>query len=98
MTEEENIFNSKIFNASTPELIKIKYVAHIACQKHNSLNENEPLRLALLKSILGNIGSPIRFHGPVQFNYGAHTFISNNFLPTSIYWLWMMPASILATM
>lgn len=79
MTEEEKIFNGKIFNASTPELLKIKHVAHTACQKYNILDENDPSRPALLKNILGNIGSPFRFQGPIQFNYGAHTFIGNSF-------------------
>jgi len=80
MTEEEKIFNGKIFNASTPELRKIKHAAHTACQKYNTLDENDPSRPALLKNILGSIGTPFRFQGPVQFNYGTHTFIGNGFV------------------
>ena len=80
MTEEEKIFRGRIFNASAPELLKIKHEAHTACQKYNALDEYDPSRAALLKNILGRIGTPFRIQGPVQFNYGQHTFIGNHFM------------------
>ena len=80
MTEEEKIFSGRMFNAAAPELLKIKHAAHTACQKYNALDEYDPSRAALLKNILGRIGTPFRFQGPVQFNYGKHTFIGNHFM------------------
>jgi len=80
MTEEEKIFSARMFNAAAPELLKIKHSAHTTCQKYNALDEYDPSRPALLKNILGRIGEPFRFQGPVQFNYGRHTFIGNHFM------------------
>jgi acetyltransferase-like isoleucine patch superfamily enzyme len=80
MTEEEKIFSKKIFSASAPELLAIKHAAHKACQQYNALDESDPQRKPLLESILGAIGPVWRFQGPVQFNYGKHTFIGNHFI------------------
>ena len=32
-----------------------------------------------MKEILGSVGNTYYFQGPVQFNYGSHTFIGENF-------------------
>ena len=80
MMEEEKIFAGKIFNASSPELQKIKHEAHIACQKYNAMNEYDTFRPNILREILGSIGPHFRFQGPVQFNYGKHTFIGDCFV------------------
>jgi Acetyltransferase (isoleucine patch superfamily) len=80
MMEEEKIFAGKIFNASSPELQKIKHEAHIACQKYNAMNEYDTFRPNILRGILGSIGPHFRFQGPVQFNYGKHTFIGDCFV------------------
>jgi acetyltransferase-like isoleucine patch superfamily enzyme len=80
MDEEEKIFAGKIFHANDARLRAIKHAAHAACQQYNHLDENDPERAPLLKSILGRIGHSFRFQGPVQFNYGRHTFIGDRFL------------------
>ncbi|MCH4179397.1 MAG: sugar O-acetyltransferase [Megasphaera sp.] len=80
MKEEEKIFAGKIFNASADELRKIKHAAHAACQQYNALDESDPQRAALIQNMLGRIGTPFRFQGPIQFNYGKHTFIGNCFM------------------
>jgi maltose O-acetyltransferase len=43
------------------------------------MDEYDENRLPLLKEILGSIGSKYYFQGPLQFNYGCHTFIGENF-------------------
>ena len=80
MREEEKIFAGKIFNAASPELRQIKHVAHAICQQYNALDEYDPLRAELIGQLLGKIGTPFRLQGPIQFNYGKHTFIGDNFL------------------
>lgn len=79
MKEEEKIFAGKIFSARTPELLEIKHKAHTACQRFNLMDEYHPARQAIIREFIGAIGEHYRFQGPIQFNYGSHTFIGDNF-------------------
>jgi len=77
--EEEKIFAGKLFDARTKELRDIKHKAHILCQKFNLLEEYDESRLPIIKEFIGKIGGKYYFQGPIQFNYGCHTFIGENF-------------------
>ena len=79
MTEEEKIFAGKMFDPRKQELKDIKHKAHIACQKFNAMDEYDPQRSRVIGEILGKTGKVYYFQGPVQFNYGRHTFIGENF-------------------
>lgn len=79
MTEEEKIFAGRLFDARTRELRDIKHTAHTLCQKFNSLDEYDKNRLTIIKEFIGKIGEKYYFQGPIQFNYGCHTFIGENF-------------------
>jgi maltose O-acetyltransferase len=79
MTEEEKIFAGMLFDAHTKELRDIKHKAHVLCQKFNSLDEYDKSRLPIIKEFIGKIGERYYFQGPIQFNYGCHTFIGENF-------------------
>lgn len=79
MTEEEKIFAGKMFDPRKKELKDIKHTAHVACQKYNSMDEYNPERLDILRKVLGKTGKTFYFQGPVQINYGSHTFIGENF-------------------
>lgn len=79
MTEEEKIFAGKMFDPRKQELKDIKHKAHIACQKFNTMDEYDPQRSRVIGEILGKTGKVYYFQGPVQFNYGCHTFIGENF-------------------
>lgn len=79
MTEEEKIFAGRLFDARTKELRDIKHKAHILCQKFNALDEYDENRLSIIKEFIGKIGEKYYFQGPIQFNYGCHTFIGENF-------------------
>lgn len=79
MTEEEKIFAGKLFDARTKELRDIKHKAHILCQKFNQMDEYDPARLPIIREFIGKIGGKYYFQGPIQFNYGSHTFIGENF-------------------
>ena len=79
MTEEEKIFAGKMFDPRKQELKDIKHKAHIACQKFNAMDEYDPQRSRVIGEILGKTGKVYYFQGPVQFNYGCHTFIVENF-------------------
>lgn len=80
MTEEEKIFAGRLFNPNSWELRDRKHKAHEVCRKYNALDEyNEGERQELMRGILGQIGEGFYFQGPVQFNYGCHTFIGKDF-------------------
>jgi maltose O-acetyltransferase len=79
VTEEEKIFAGRLFDARTKQLRDIKHKAHITCQKFNLLDEYDENRQPLIKEFIGRIGQKYYFQGPVQFNYGCHTFIGENF-------------------
>ena len=79
MTEEEKIFAGKMFDPRKQELKDIKHKDHIACQKFNAMDEYDPQRSRVIGEILGKTGKVYYFQGPVQFNYGCHTFIGENF-------------------
>jgi maltose O-acetyltransferase len=79
LTEEEKIFAGKLFDARTKELRDIKHKAHILCQKFNLMDEYDENRLPLIREFIGKIGVKYHFQGPIQFNYGCHTFIGENF-------------------
>lgn len=79
MTEEEKIFAGRLFDARTKELRDIKHKAHVLCQEFNLLDEYDEDRLPIIKEFIGKIGEKYYFQGPIQFNYGCHTFIGENF-------------------
>ncbi|MBQ2747524.1 MAG: sugar O-acetyltransferase [Firmicutes bacterium] len=79
MNEEEKIFMGKMFDPRKKELKDIKHKAHEACRKYNSMDEYDPERLGILREVLGKTGKTFYFQGPVQINYGSHTFIGENF-------------------
>jgi len=79
MTEEEKIFAGRLFDPRSQELRDIKHKAHILCQKFNALEEYDKNRLPIIKEFIGRIGKKYYFQGPIQFNYGCHTFIGENF-------------------
>lgn len=79
MTEEEKIFAGKMFDPRSKELRDLKHKSHSACQRFNMLDEYDPSRLAIIKEFIGSIGNTYYFQGPIQFNYGCHTFIGENF-------------------
>ncbi len=79
MTEEERIFAGKLFDARSKELRDIKHKAHALCRKFNELDEYDESRLPLIREFIGKIGEKYYFQGPIQFNYGCHTFIGESF-------------------
>ncbi len=79
MTEEEKIFSGHIFNNRCSELVEIKRRTHRLCREYNRLDETDPARTDIMRQVMGSIGRIFYFQGPLQFNYGCHTFIGENF-------------------
>ena len=79
MKEEEKIFAGYMFDPRKQELKDIKHKAHEACRQFNAMDEYDPDRSRIIGDILGGKGGVYYFQGPVQINYGCHTFIGENF-------------------
>lgn len=79
MTEEEKIFAGHMFDPRSQSLRDLKHKAHTLCQRYNAMDEYDPERLPLIREFIGSIGMTYYIQGPVQFNYGCHTFIGENF-------------------
>ena len=79
MTEEEKIFAGRLFDPRSGELRNLKHKAHVLCQKFNSLDEYDEDRMPLIREFIGAVGEKYYFQGPIQFNYGCHTYIGENF-------------------
>ena len=79
MREEDKIFAGYMFDPRKQALKDIKHRAHEACRRFNSMDEYDPERTRVIGDILGGKGNVYYFQGPVQINYGCHTFIGENF-------------------
>lgn len=79
MTEEEKIFAGRPFDARTKELRDLKHKAHELCREYDQIDKYDKGRLPIIQNLIGRIGEHFYFQGPIQFNYGSHTFIGNNF-------------------
>ena len=77
--EEDRIFAGKLFDARRDELKAIKHIAHECCRHYNTLDEWDATRNDIIRKFIGGVGKNFYFQGPIQFNYGTHTFIGDNF-------------------
>ena len=79
MTEEERIFNGKLFACNVPELAEKKEKAHRLSQDYNALYDTETeKRNVILKNILLSVGEETLMLGPIRFHYGCHTRIGHH--------------------
>lgn len=80
MTEEEKIFAGELFCPGDPSLCVIKLRTHKLCIDYNRLYEDQKEeRNRILRSIVGKLGENAFMQGPIQFHYGIHTRIGENF-------------------
>ena len=77
--EEEKIFAGRLFDARTQQLRDLKHRTHELCRQFNQMDEYDPQRQALIQQFIGAIGRSCYFQGPIQFNYGSHTYIDDHF-------------------
>ena len=74
MTEEQRIFEGRLFASEVPELIAKKSKAHRLSQDYNALYEDDAeARKAILHELLGSVGEGTVMLGPIRFHYGCHT-------------------------
>lgn len=79
MTPEERALGGRLFSPGDPELVAIKRVSHLLCQKFNAMPEDDPQRENVFRQIVRSVGRSPRINNPIWFNYGQHTVIGDNF-------------------
>ena len=79
MKETERIKAGLLFRPNSMELRDTKHKAHETCRLVNTLDEYDERIPGLMRSILGRVGEKFYFQTPVQFNYGIHTYIGEDF-------------------
>ena len=85
-SEEQRIFAGRLFDARCEELKTIKHRAHEACRRYNAMDEFDPQRTEIVRSLLGAIGENGYMQGPIQFNTVSIRSSGGLSLPTSTCW------------
>ncbi len=79
MSEKDKMISGKLYDASDPELVRIKVRAHELSQEFNALPESsEAERNAILSKLLPNAKSGLFLQGPIFFDYGEFTSFGSN--------------------
>ncbi|WP_411346627.1 sugar O-acetyltransferase [Paenibacillus sp. WLX1005] len=80
MSEEQRIFDGKLFSPADPELKAIKLKAHNwSSQYSRTLEDETDEREQILQQLIGKMGEHSFIQGPVFFHYGVHTEIGHHF-------------------
>ena len=78
-TEREKMTNGEPFFTNDPQLMEDKKNARILCSQFNNSPEDEALRRALLKKLLGRCGDSIAVKPPFRCDYGYNIFVGEDF-------------------
>lgn len=73
MTEQEKMLAGKIYDPSDEALAYKRSKAHRLCQKYNALDENDSLRLCILRELIPDSSEDLYLQGPIYFDYGENT-------------------------
>ena len=76
MTEEQRIFEGKLFASEVDELVARKLKAHRLSQEFSNLyKEDAQARQEILEKLVESVGEGTFMLGPIRFHYGCHTCI-----------------------
>ncbi|MDO4387643.1 MAG: maltose acetyltransferase domain-containing protein [Eubacteriales bacterium] len=76
MTEEQRIFEGKLFASEVDELVARKLKAHRLSQEFSNLYEEDAqARQEILEKLVESVGEGTFMLGPIRFHYGCHTRI-----------------------
>lgn len=78
MSEEQRIFDGKLYCPADADLKAKKLRTHNLCTKYNATFEDETeLRCSIVRDIFSQLGEGCFFQGPLFVHYGCHTAIGN---------------------
>lgn len=78
MTEKEKMLAGQIYDPADKELAERRTLAHKLCNAYNALDEDDPKRKEILKTLLPH-GNDAYLQGPIYFDYGENITLGKNF-------------------
>ncbi len=78
-TEYQKMLAGELYNSGDPELMKMRINVRSLLLEYNGTPYYKPQREALLKKILGRMGSNIDIQVPFFCDYGCHIEVGDNF-------------------
>lgn len=77
-TEREKMIRGDLYNASDPELIAARNRARLLWQRYNAMVVGSPEREAVLREMLGSVGTNVVIEPPFFCDYGAQITLADN--------------------
>ena len=78
-TEREKMTNAEPFLTNDPQLMEEKKKARILCSRFNESTEDEVVRKAMLKELLGSCTENIAVKPPFHCDYGYNIFVGDDY-------------------
>jgi maltose O-acetyltransferase len=78
-TQYEKMLAGELYDASDPELFKMREQARSFIHGYNQSPYDKTLRSVLLKKIIGKMGEDIDIQTPFSFDYGKHIELGDHF-------------------
>ena len=78
-TEREKMTNAEPFLTNDPQLMEDKKKARILCSRFNESTEDEVVRKAMLKELLGSCTENIAVKPPFHCDYGYNIFVGDDY-------------------
>ena len=78
-TEREKMTNAEPFLTNDPQLMEDKKKARILCSRFNESTEDEAVRKAMLKELLGSCTENIAVKPPFHCDYGYNIFVGDDY-------------------
>ena len=78
-SEREKMTNAEPFLTNDPQLMEDKKKARILCSRFNESTEDEAVRKAMLKELLGSCTENIAVKPPFHCDYGYNIFVGDDY-------------------
>lgn len=75
MTEREKMLAGRLYDASDPQLVRLRKRARALARAYNATTEEEPeRRLKLIRELFGRVGARPEIEPPFYCDYGGNTY------------------------
>ena len=72
------MLSGELYDPIDPELVALRKKCHDLCREYNSLSEDNPRRVEILKEMGIKLGNNVYLQGPIYFDYGCFVSIGEN--------------------
>ena len=78
MSMKETMLQGKLYDPNDKELMVLRKKCHDLCREYNSLSEDNPRRIEILKEMGIKLGKNTFLQGPIYFDYGCFVSFGDN--------------------